>query len=50
MEDNKYAPSGLVKDWKFRYDNKWATNFHIEMLLKLNIITERDAQYIRTGQ
>lgn len=44
-----YEPSGLVKDWRFRYVNKWATDFHIDMLLSLNVITERDAEYIRTG-
>lgn len=47
--ENTYIPSGLVEDWRFRYMNKWATDFHISMLISLNIITERDAQYIKTG-
>lgn len=47
--ENNYTPNALVQDWKFRYDNKWATDFHIEMLLKLKIITERDVEFIRTG-
>lgn len=49
MEEN-FVPNGLVKDWRFRYQNKWATDFHVEMLIKLNIINEREAQYIKTGQ
>ncbi|GAA0071791.1 hypothetical protein UT300003_33160 [Clostridium sardiniense] len=48
MEDN-FVPSGLVEDWRFRYANRWATDFHIEMLLSLNIITQREADYIKTG-
>ncbi|MDK0636883.1 hypothetical protein P5F55_13670 [Clostridium perfringens] len=45
-----YIPSGLVKDWRERYINKWATDFHITMLLSLNIINQRDADYIKTGK
>ena len=47
--DENFVPSGLVKDWRFRYVNKWATGFHIDMLLKLGAVTEREAEYIRTG-
>ena len=45
-----YNPNGLVKDWRFRYKNRWATDFHVQMLLSLKIITERDAQFIKTGE
>ncbi len=48
MADN-YVPSGLVKDWRFRFVNKWATDFHITMLVSLGVVTDRDAEYIRTG-
>lgn len=49
MED-KFVPSGLVEDWRFRYTNKWCTDFHVEMLLRLNIINEIEAIYIKTGE
>lgn len=47
--DEKIVMSGLVEDWRFRYANRWATDFHIDMLLKLRVITERESEYIRTG-
>lgn len=47
--ETKYIPSGLVQDWRERYTNKWATDFHISMLLSLKVITKRDAEYIKTG-
>lgn len=48
MEEN-FIASGLVQDWRFRYQNRWATNFHIEMLLRLGMINQREADYIKTG-
>ena len=47
--ENNFKPSGLVVDWRFRYENKWATDFHVQMLLSLGIVNEREAQYIKTG-
>lgn len=47
--EEKFVPSGLVEDWRFRYRERWANDFHIQMLEKMGIISEREGLYIRTG-
>lgn len=48
MEEN-FKATGFIEDWRFRYVNRWATDFHIEMLIRLGMITQREADYIKTG-
>ncbi|WP_415338046.1 hypothetical protein [Clostridium perfringens] len=49
-KEEEHHWAGLVEDWRYRYKNRWATDYHIQMLLALHIITEREAEYIRTGK
>lgn len=49
VKEEEYKPSDLVEDWRFRYDNRWCTEFNLKMLLALDIISERDLEYIKTG-
>lgn len=46
----EYKPSDFVKEWKERYNNKWATDFHIQNLLKLKMISKKDFEYITTNK
>lgn len=49
-KEEEHHWAGLVEDWRYRYKNRWATDYHIQMLLALHIITNREAEYIRTGK
>ena len=46
----KYQPNEFIENWKERYENKWATDFHIQNLLKLKMITKKDFEYITNSK